>query len=83
MSHTIMSHTIMSHTIMSHTIMSHTIMSHTIMSHTYIRPGPERPNFFVFRGIEVVRTRIKMFAQKKVTLPQGFPLQIETNHHVI
>ena len=40
-------------------------------------PGPEHPNFFVFRGIEVVRTRIKMFAQKKVTLPQGFPLKIE------
>lgn len=27
--------------------------------------------FFYFRGIDVVRDKIKMFAQKKVTLPPG------------
>lgn len=27
--------------------------------------------FFPFRGIDVVRNKIKMFAQKKVTLPPG------------
>lgn len=26
---------------------------------------------FLFRGIDVVRNKIKMFAQKKVTLPPG------------
>ena len=29
------------------------------------------PVIFCFRGIDVVRNRIKMFAQKKVTLPKG------------
>ena len=29
------------------------------------------PIIFFFRGIDVVRNKIKMFAQKKVTLPKG------------
>ena len=28
-------------------------------------------NLFIFRGIDIVRNKIKMFAQKKVTLPKG------------
>ena len=28
-------------------------------------------NHFSFRGIDVVRNKIKMFAQQKVTLPRG------------
>ena len=30
------------------------------------------------RGIDVVRNRIKMFAQKKVTLPPGYHLSFHT-----
>ena len=28
-------------------------------------------NVIIYRGIDVVRNKIKMFAQQKVTLPQG------------
>ena len=28
-------------------------------------------DMFLYRGIDVVRNKIKMFAQKKVTLPKG------------
>jgi replication factor C subunit 2/4 len=32
---------------------------------------PEVNNYIILRGIDVVRNKIKMFAQQKVTLPKG------------
>ena len=39
---------------------------------TLLMTGFLLPHFITTRGIDVVREKVKLFAQKKVSLPQGF-----------